>query len=241
VIVEAHWEPWQGERLDWLYEVPVHGQQFRGLTAAEPVRTYSYEDFAVFLPDTEVEVGDCWPVPEEAAKTFLSQFHPDVRPNAGIDGNGTFAVLRARSHTQMEIMIRMHSQFYFPEEIYLSPAQFDGRLVVERSRRKVVHFALSLPTTHARNLAFERHAGDFRVGVGFVPRMELITSNSEPTEHSWAKEMSELEARELLAQKFFAFESIEWLPLATALSRSTEQNKPVFAIVIEGALTDQTC
>ena len=122
--------------------------------------------------------------------------------------------------------------------IRLLPSQFAGRLVLNRKERAVVEFSLALPS---RNSNVDVNA--FRVAdMAFIPRMELATLSSTPVrEIAWETAITEEEARKKLATAFYKFAKIEWVPIADAVELAKVTNRPIHALVLFGALDDESC
>jgi hypothetical protein len=243
IQVQASWDPLEGEMVERLKARSPHYREiFEGLAAAELYRDYKSEDFSVFLPPGPVKVGEIWPLPLEQTAAFLTQLHPAVQTQLNIDGGGAYALLRAHSKTRWEIVFRIHSQFVIDENVFLSPAQFDGRLVIDLEKGSVTDVEIKVPRDHSLNVAVEVHKEDWPTALGFAPCMELVGSTgANVIDHSWIQELDLEQARLKLSQKFFAFENIAWLPLEEALQASDDLKKPLFAVVIAGALDDESC
>jgi hypothetical protein len=225
--------------MENLTTLPEVGERFRDLSPEEPEKVYPSSFFTPLLPDSPVAVGETWALDREFVETLLSQFSSTVQGEMNFDGSGAFATLRARTDAYWEIAVRMHAQFAYPGEVYLSPSSFEGRVVIDLRGKKVEYLSLFVPHHHERNIAFEVHSGEFLTGLGSAPRIEL--SGGGEALHNWTEEIPEAKARELLAQQFFPFEKLDWLPLDKALERAAESKSPLFVVVIEGALTDQSC
>lgn len=239
----ASLEALTGDELSQLkgteFEEPI-----RKLVAARADQSYKYEKFQAFLPQGPVRVGDVWTLPEGACSQFLKQIHPEMVEKLERDGTGAYAVLRAQSDSHLEILLRVHAQFWLSEgKMSVSPGQFEGRLVLNRSEWSVEYFSLSVPTTYAKNVNYEsRGEGDYLVGMVFAPDMGLEGGNRAALESTPWKERLELDfARRQLAQKFFAFEKLKWVPMDQVVERAEQEKKLIFAIVIEGVLNDQSC
>ncbi len=208
---------------------------------AQKTRVYSKYDFVGFLPSAEPKVGDLWSIQEGLTQRLLSQFNPRVATLMNLDGSGSYAVLRARSERYYDVVFRLHAQFELIDEVFFNPSQFAGRIVIDRHTAEVAYFEAFVPQDHYRNLDFEvfEDSEDAIVGLALIPRMEL--KGGQMPEVEWEQEVSEEAARRQLAQEFFPFEALDWLPLKEAISRSQVEEKPILAVVIEGALNDQSC
>ena len=78
--------------------------------------------------------------------------------------------------------------------------------------------------------------------MAFIPRMELSTLSSTPVrEIAWETAITEEEAREKLATAFYKFAKIEWVPIENAVELAKLTNRPIHALVLFGALDDESC
>ena len=75
-----------------------------------------------------------------------------------------------------------------------------------------------------------------------VERMELVSANQElPEALDWSSAIDMDEARLKLKQAFYASENIDWVPWQRAQAVAVARQKPILAIVLWGALDDQSC
>lgn len=236
---EAFLEPLEGEGLAPLSET-TYADVFHNLAVSEESRTYSFSDFQDLLPDRGTKVGELYSVEPTKFDKFLNQFHPRVMTTLDRDGVGAYGILIGQSGDRLEYALRVHAQFMIADDIILSPAQFDIRLVIDRKNDAVEYFSFALPTTHQKNVNFEAQLEDFLVGMVFTPRMELMGGTS-PGEIGWTESVDPANARKRLAEEFFSFERIAWVPVDQAMEIAKREKKPIFAIVIEGVLNDQSC
>ena len=210
-----------------------------------PLKNYSTTDFQVFLPSSTAKVGDVWELDLEKTLPFLRQFHPGAETEISISSHrtpkseGAKACLRAISSNYAEIVFRIHAQFVLDASgVRLLPAQFAGRLVLNRKEGVVVAFSLSLPSRNSNVDVNAFKAAD----MAFIPRMELSTLSSAPIhEIAWETAITEEEARKKLATAFYKFAKIEWVPIEDAVELARATNRPVHALVLFGALDDESC
>lgn len=268
VQVQAHWEPIADatynlhqptqEKLDrlkarWPEPVNMELEDALELFNFKPLhslKNYSTADFRVFLPPSPTNVGDIWDLDPERLLPFLCQFHPGATMNFRIYSTkrGTYgskgkkgakACLRALSPEYAEITFRIHALFVLngPDACFM-PAQFAGRLVIDRSEGNVITFSLALPS---RNSNIDINA--FGVAdIGFVPRMELCAiSESLAEEISWVSAIVEEESREKLKSAFYKFAKIEWTPIEDTVELAQRTNRPIHALVLFGTLDDESC
>ena len=263
VQVQAHWEP----IADATYNLhQLTEEQFARAKAkcpeltnmeweqalklfnpkpAHPLKNYSQTDFQVFLPSSTANVGDIWEFDPKGILPFLCQFHPGATTEITVFSRrthryeGAKACLRAISPNYAEVVFRIHAQFVLDASgVRLLPAQFAGRLVLNRKEGAVVEFSLFLP---ARNSNVDVNA--FRAAdVAFIPRMELSTLSSTPVrEIAWETAITEEGARKKLATTFYKFAKIEWSPIEDVVELAKVTNRPIHALVLFGALDDESC
>ena len=234
---------------------------FTGLRPAAPRATYTARDFSAFLPAGRADVGHVWALDDDKVAAFLSQFHP--RPSMHLQAtgrragpDGAFAVLRAVSTSHAEIVFRIHAEFLITppdagdlKSVYawFTPALFQGRLVINKSRGTVEHFRLGLPTEKALNAFVTVNPSLLDVPVlGHdivrVERMELAGGDARLADGLiWSESLSPAEASRKLAKVFYKFEEIDWVPVDQVQARARGKDRPIFAIVSWGATDDQSC
>lgn len=263
VQVQADWDPIadttynlhqptqeQFDRLKakWPEPVDMKWQEMLklfDLKPAHPLKNYSTADFQVFLPPSPTNVGDVWDLDPEGILPFLRQFHPGattaitVSSHRTPQSDGAKACLHAISPNYAEVIFRIHAQFALDaSRIRLLPAQFAGRLALNRKEGAVVDFSLFLP---ARNSNVDVNA--FRAAdMAFIPRMELSTVSSTPVrEIAWERISTEAEVHKKLATAFYKSAEIEWIPIEDTVKLAKQTNRPIHALVLFGALDDESC
>jgi hypothetical protein len=259
--VTAHWTK-VGEGRDKLqtHVSPEVYAWFTQLQPARPQRTYTALDFSAFLPPTVGDVGQLWSLDLDKPAEILKQFHPHPLMHLVASGrragpDGAFAILRAVSPNYLDIVFRVHAEFYLtPSEgrykdvdAWYSPAYFSGRVLVNKTTGTVDHFRLALPTDKMLNV----HLTVDGSRIGFIPqphdvvrveRMELIGGDAELVNHiSWQKALSPSEADARLAKVFYKSLDIDWTPFDRVLTQARSLNRPIFAVVSWGAIDDQSC
>ncbi|RKU22353.1 hypothetical protein C6503_04035 [Candidatus Poribacteria bacterium] len=210
-----------------------------------PLKNYRQTDFEVFLPPSTANVGDIWELDPKGILPFLRQFHPGatteitIRSHRTPKSDGAKACLRAISSNYAEIVFRIHAQFVLDASgIRLLPAQFAGRLVLNRKEGAVVEFSLFLPPRNSNVDVNAFRAAD----MAFIPRMELSALLSTPVrEIAWETSITEEEARKKLATAFYKFAKIEWSPIEDVVELAKVTNRPIHALVLFGALDDESC
>ena len=268
VSVEAHWEPiadatynlhqptkeqFNRAKSKWPEPVDMEWRQaleLFTLKPACPLKDYNTADFQVFLPSSSANVGDIWDLDSEEILPFFHQFHPGAKTDLRVywTRRGTYgskgkkgakACLRALSPEYAEIVFRIHALFILdgPDARY-TPAQFAGRLVINRSEGSVIAFTLSLPS---RNSNVDINAFG-SADIVFVPRMELIAlSDASKHEIAWETAITAEEAFRKLKSAFYKFAKIEWTPIEDTVKLAKSKNRPIHALVLFGALDDESC
>jgi len=261
--VSAQWTP-VGKGRDHLHRDlnPQLYRWFTDLRPASPRQTYTEREFSGFLPETVGKIGQRWAIDGDRVVSILKQFHP--RPSlhvvaagrrAGPDG--AFATLRAVSPTYLDIVFRIHAEFYLtPDDrpasqpvirAWYTPAYFTGRVLVNREHGTVEHFRLGLAADKALNVHLTVAAkgiGDTRQAhdVVRVDRMELTGGDGQRAESTpWTSAVTLSEAQSRLASIFYKFLDIDWAPFDRAAALASSRNRPIFAVVSWGAFDDQSC
>jgi hypothetical protein len=259
--VTAHWTM-VGEGRDKLqtHVSPEVYAWFAQLEPARPQQTYTERDFSAFLPLSVGDVGQLWSLDLDKMAELLKQFHPHPLMHLIASGrragpDGAFAILRAVSPHYLDIVFRIHAEFYLtPSEgrfkdvdAWYSPAYFSGRVLINKNTGKVDHFRLALPTDKMLNV----HLTVDGSRIGFIPqphdvvrveRMELIGGDAELVNRiSWQKALSPSEADARLAKVFYKSLEIDWTPFDRVLRQARSRKLPIFAVVSWGAIDDQSC
>jgi len=251
LALEAHWEPCRRSLYGLFASTPV----LREPHPAEARHTYGAAELAPFLPPGAVAVGDVWRVPAEAVLPFLRQFHAGARKSLhhGFGAyEGCFACLRAASDGELEILFRSHAEFELEGGVTYTPAQFEGRLRLERASGGVRALRIALPDRDTNvdvNVPMEGTGptdGERQVvvnaDIGWVPRMELVGGELAPAVWSAsARSIPDEEARLRLARSFYPFARLEWLSFERAVQAQRESAKPLHLVVLFGTLDDESC
>ena len=268
IQVQAHWEPiadatynlhqpteeqFNRAKSQWPEPVDMEWKQALELfnpQPACPLKNYNTADFQVFLPPSTANVGDIWDLDSKKILPFFHQFHPGARTDLRVYStkHGTYgskgkkgskACLRALSPEYAEIVFRIHALFVLDgPDARFTPAQFAGRLVINRSKNNVIAFSLSLPP---RNSNVDINAFG-SADIVFVPRMELIAL-SDTSEHEivWETAITEEEAGRKLKSAFYKFAEIEWTPIENTVKLAKATSRPIHALVLFGVLDDESC
>lgn len=244
--LRAAWEPCRTSTYGLFESTPV-------LRAPAPAReraSYGGELFRPFLPSGPVALGEVWAVEKSAVLPFLRQFHAGAALEGHFNGGeapGTYACLRAVSEQAFEILLRAHAVFELADGVIYKPAQFEGRLVVERPSGKLLAFQLALPSRDTNvdvNVPMEYESGGkavrgFGADIGWVPRMELASGDLPVL--GWREQIPEEDARLALRRSFYTFAALDWLPFEEAVLRAHETEKPLHLVLLFGALDDDSC
>lgn len=250
VELEAAWEP----LTDTVYKFEEQYPWLVELRPAQRLATYEAASFRAFLPPGEVSLGEVWPIEVRDALPFLRQLHPGAteRLHHGLGSDvaapGAWAVLRAISPTHAEVLLRVHADFLLrgtggrEDSSWMTPAQFAGRMVIDRERGIVTAFELALPFQSANvdlNMATE---WGISADIGCIPRLEVRGGTGPSANKLVFVEEIDLElARTGLRQQFYPFASLDWLPLDEALVQSRVSGKPLHVVVLFGSLDDESC
>ena len=256
ISVQAHWDPITDSFFNLHNESPQHAA-LCNLSPSHPTKVYGTKAFKVFIPASSVEVGDVWALDSEGVVPFLHQFHPGATTTLTNGEEGAFACLRAISSDYAEIVIRIHAELRLAgladfdgewqgeriQDDWMDAArfilsQFAGRLVINLKTGSVRAFSLALP---ARNSNVDFNSFE-RPDMVFVPRMELVAEDAhDQSEFAWEEAITAEEARKKLELKFYRFAEIDWLPIDEAIAQAEETHRPIHAILVWGALDDESC
>jgi hypothetical protein len=170
--------------------------------------------------------------------------------------DGAFAILRAISPSYLDILFRIHAEFYLTPDhadsgwrvdAWYTPAYFLGRVLVNKQTGTVDYFRLGLATDKSLNvhltvdaspMGFKKQSHD----IVRVDRMELTGGSSGLLEKiSWQSALNPAQAEGRLAKVFYKFLEIHWVPFDQVLAQAASRKRPIFAIVSWGATDDQSC
>lgn len=266
--LQAHWTG-VGRGRDQL-ERNVRPRVYKLFTDFQPAvaaRTPSLREFSAFLPESIEAVGQMWQIDPEEVVEVLKQFHP--RPSLHLVAfgrrsgpDGAFAILRAMSPTHLDVLFRIHAEFDLAKNVWLTPACFWGRMIVDKSSGEVPYFRLWVPTeqplnmhltvaesivqgTNRRAVFRDIQRGDMvnaKRDIVRVERMDVASANAEfPDSLEWEEWMAEDVARHELQRAFYTFAETRWVPWKEAVSIASLEHRPIFAAVLWGALDDQSC
>ncbi len=233
------WEPFR-KSLCGLFE------QTPALRAPAPVReraSYGAEVFRAFLPEAPVALGEVWKLADDAALGLLHQFHAGATLRSSEKGEvaGTYACLRAVSQDACEVLLRTHAVFELGNGLVFKPAQFEGRLLLDRESGALRAFHLELPSRDPNADVIRRASArqSTKSDIGWVPVMRL--TSGDPPVVAWQRQIPDEEARLALRRSFYTFAALDWLPFDQAVLRAREVQKPLHLVVLVGALDDDSC
>ena len=256
--VRAYWEPIADTALGLPNYSPENAALFNNLSPAHPSQAYKAETFEAFFPKEDVTVGDLWELDVNKVVPFLRQFHPGataemhVNPGSwsdahgrrvvisGMESDGGFACLRALSSGYTEIVFRIHAEFLLDKEAsaYFTPAQFTGRLILNRNSGTIREFRLYLPSRNTNVDINAFHAAD----MVFVPRMELIGQNiDDQSDIVWETAITEEETKAMLAAAFYKSAEIERFPIEEVIGQAQAKNRPIHVLMTWGVFDDESC
>jgi hypothetical protein len=246
--LEATWE----RLTDTTYKFEQKYPLVRDLAPAATRARYDAAAFRPFLPPDAVAVGDTWRLDPESALPLLRQFHPGATADLhhdsglGVSAHGAWACLRLLTEEHAEVCFRVHAEFRLAGDgtrgtsSWFTPAQFRGRMVIDRKSGQVVAFTLGVPSQGV-NVDVNIAEGErVHADIGRIPRMEL-SGGTFPAPPAGAAQIPEREAEDLLARRFYPFAEIQWLELAAARKESLATGKPLHVIALFGSLMDESC
>jgi hypothetical protein len=230
---------------------------FLNLALASERRTYHGRDLSCLLPKDIPAVGQMWALEADGVTRILRQFHPKASLRLQAKGrragpDGAFGILRAVSPRYLDIVFRIHAEFELtparwehPDPLdgaWFTPAFLAGRMLIDREAGNVAYLRIALPDrTLNVHLTVSHPLGDIH-DIVRVERMALEGGQAESLDNiAWSKEIDVAAAHRRLEKQFYKFMEIDWVPPARALELARERNKPLLAMVLWGALDDQSC
>ncbi len=246
LVLRAVWEPLAGSHYG------LYGSErlktLLGAGPSEPERAHPHASFARLLPAPSTALGEPFALDPELFLPFLRQFHPGAtaRLHHGGTSEGAFGCVTARAGDGcLELLYRVHADLVLePDAVFLTPAQFEGRMLWDGARAR--EFSLALPPRNSNadiNARVDDDPAGFVADIGFIPRMELAGRSSEESGagDAWDERLAADEARARLARAFYPFAAIAWSPLDAALQRARLERKPLHVVILFGTLDDESC
>ena len=160
------------------------------LREIEQQRDHPMSVFQGFLPRRSVSVGEAWEIDREAALQLLKQlaekpqFEMHINPGAtkiqigsktfriGGDTDGLWGLLRSYNDAYAEIVFRIHAEFVL-EDGYFTPAQFAGRLILDRHTQELTYFEMYVPESTSNFDVNRKHPDGYTVTANGVCRIEI--------------------------------------------------------------------
>ncbi len=238
-VLRAEWQPMTQSKYR-LHETEPALAALRAPAVAAEVRSWPNASLASILPADGQPLGVPFRVAVADFLPFLRQIHPGAceRVQHMIQAPGAFGCVVERSDATLDVLYRVHAGFEIEANAaWMAPAQFEGRLVVDRRAGTVDHFSLRLPPTRPNVVV--NVAQDFGViaDIGSIPAMSDGTAAAPR-----AGDTDRLRhARAVLERAFYDFAAIDWLPLEEGLERANAEELPLHVVVLFGALTDESC
>jgi len=233
------------------YNFHVEWETLANLRVAEPEKQYSASIFCDFIPKEAVSVGTPWEIAHAGALELLKQLHPKPSlsmrgelPYCKTESQGLWACLRAYNAEFAHVVFRIHAQFALKDG-WFTPSQFIGHLVLDRMKRAVAFFQMSVPEgtiNFGAKWKIDPDEEGHITDSGFCPQIELragiedIVRNTE-----FVESITQAEAEHQLTLCFYKSQHINWVSLEEALEMAPAQQKPIHAISIDGPLLDESC
>jgi hypothetical protein len=232
--LEAFWEP----IADSTYQIHRQHPQLLQLKPAQARREYAAEDWRRLLPEGPVEIGAVWSLDAEDVLPFVRQLHATatLEQHHPHSVEGARCLLRALSDDYVEVLLRVHPSFPLSQKhSFLTPAQLQGRLLLERRTGRVQSFSLALPPRNSNAVILMSPSAD----IVFIPRLEL-SGGTPPEDILWSEEVPLEQAHEIVRWSY-PFMDIPWLPWSEALDVAEIDEKPLHVVVLFGSLDDESC
>ena len=231
-----------------LYATEPSLEVLRSGAVATAVKEWKNESLRSILPPDSKAVGATFPVRVDAFLPFLQQIHAGAREtvNHMITNPGAFGCVLERGESTLDVLYRVHAGFELAaKRAWMAPAQFEGRLVLDRRSGEVRHFSLRLPPTRPNaDLNVARGEG-FIADIGSIPKMEVATSTPRAADAAGDEHDGDDEnvqrARDSLQRAFYPFAAIDWLPMQEGLERAFDEDRPLHVVILFGALADESC
>ena len=233
------------------YNFHVDWDTLANLRVAEPEKQYPASIFCDFLPKEAVSVGVPWEIEHAGALELLKQLHPNPSLSMREDlqyrkteSQGLWACLRAYNDKFADIVFRIHAQFDLKDG-WFTPSQFTGHIVIDRVQKSVAFFQMYVPKgtlNFDAKWKIDPNEEGYITDGGFCPQMELrvgiedVVQNIEFTESIIPEEVEHK-----LIRCFYKSQRINWVSLEKALEMAPMQQKPIYAISIDGPLFDESC
>lgn len=167
-----------------------------------------------------------------------------------------------RMHAEFQLNKPPNYPFWF------TPSQFKGRILINRNSSSVFYFNMEVPSDRKLNVDMEwlngpQETDGMEVDLGFIPQLQLISTgpsiklnniNSNeifihgPSDYEasisnteWSEEIDMEDALKIIEQTMYPFKQITYYNFTEAYIRAKNENKLIHAILLWGALDDQSC
>lgn len=167
-----------------------------------------------------------------------------------------------RMHAEFQLNKPPNYPFWF------TPSQFKGRILINRNISSVFYFNMEVPSDRKLNVDMEwlngpQETDGMEVDLGFIPQLQLISTgpsiklnniNSNeifihgPSDYEasisnieWSEEIDMEDALKIIEQTMYPFKQITYYNFTEAYIRAKNENKLIHAILLWGALDDQSC
>ncbi len=226
----------------------VEWEALANLRVTEPEKQYPTSIFQSFLPPEPASVSECWQIEEAGVTELLRQLHPNpklIKIHIDTDDpRGLWGCLRAYNDKFADITFRIHAAFDF-EDGTLTPSQFKGNLIIDRSENKVTFFKMYVPEgTVNLDITWKKYKDDpYRsTDAGLCPQMELRSGIEDEMQNAdFTEAITQKEAEQALILRFYEIAQINWVPPEEAVELAEEQMKLIHVISIDGPLLDESC
>ncbi len=242
-VLEAEWAPVESSRYG-LFERVDALRALGEVGPAVPSAPLDAASLDALLPPEGLAEGATWRPDHRPLFALLERFHPGATPHLhhGSGAVGARAVLLERSSRRTDVLVRVHADFVIGEQVWYTPAQFEGRAVWEGGQ--LVWFELGLPPrdTNVDANAYDEGFGAVLADIGYCPRMRLAPRAAAGLAGPPSRDEEELAAARLaLARAFYRFAAIDWLPLDRAVELARDTGRPLHAVLLFGTLDDESC
>ena len=226
----------------------IEWEALANLRVAEPEKRHPISIFQSFLPSGSVSVGECWQIEEASVTELLRQLHPNpklIKIHIDTDDpRGLWGCLRAYNDKLADITFRIHAAFDF-EDGTLTPSQFKGNLIIDRSENKVTFFKMYVPEgTVNLDITWKKYKDHpYRsTDSGLCSQMELRSGIEDEMQNAdFTEAITQKEAEQALILRFYEIAQINWVPPEKAVELAEEQMKLIHVISIDGPLHDESC
>lgn len=167
-----------------------------------------------------------------------------------------------RMHAEFQLNKPPNYPFWF------TPSQFKGRILINRNSSSVFYFNMEVPSDRKLNVDMEwlngpQETDGMEVDLGFIPQLQLISTgpsiklnniNSNeifihgPSDYEasisnieWSEEIDMEDALKIIEQTMYPFKQITYYNFTEAYIHAKNENKLIHAILLWGALDDQSC